>query len=417
VLPGSDVEANEQWTLVRNARQLLTLQGTRGPRRGRAMADLGIVPHGAILIRNGLIEDIGPARRVENLAGAKRAHEIDATGKVVMPAFVDADMALVVPAPLERSDGSGPMYDSHVLRVMSRQRVQTRAADVATERARYGCLTVGARTPGATDLKNIGKVLRTHRALQGKPLRIRSIFCPQIPQGAEKFPVSMLELLTLKWLPSIRNKRLCSILEIDVGGPLAMLDRPMLRIIAIAAEELGYAIRLRSAKPLEAMYLELALAMGAIAIVAPNDDLPAFAEALAANGCVRVIPASEGFDNPAMAALELRKSIDEGAAIAIASSYRTTGASSFNMQFLLHLAVYHLGMKPEEAITATTWNPACSLRLSHVTGSLEPGKDADLLLMDVPDYRDLPRRAGHHDVSLVVKRGKAVFRSAALSSD
>jgi imidazolonepropionase len=196
-----------------------------------------------------------------------------------------------------------------------------------------------------------------------------------------------------------------------------MLDRPMLRIIAIAAEELGYAIRLRSAKPLEAMYLELALAMGAIAIVAPNDDLPAFAEALAANGCVRVIPASEGFDNPAMAALELRKSIDEGAAIAIASSYRTTGASSFNMQFLLHLAVYHLGMKPEEAITATTWNPACSLRLSHVTGSLEPGKDADLLLMDVPDYRDLPRRAGHHDVSLVVKRGKAVFRSAALSSD
>jgi imidazolonepropionase len=191
----------------------------------------------------------------------------------------------------------------------------------------------------------------------------------------------------------------------------------MLRTIAIAAEELGYAIRFRSANPLEPMHLELALAMGAIAIVAPNDNLPAFAEALTANGCVRVIPASEGFDNPAKASFGMRKAIDEGAAIAIASSYRTTRASSFNIQFLLHLAVHQLGMTPEEAITATTWNPACSLRLSHVTGSLEPGKDADLLLMDVPDYRDLARRAGHHDVSLVVKRGKAVFRAAALSCD
>jgi imidazolonepropionase len=130
-----------------------------------------------------------------------------------------------------------------------------------------------------------------------------------------------------------------------------------------------------------------------------------------------VIPASEGFDDPARAASDMRKAIDEGAAIAIASSYRTTGFSSFNMQFLLHLAVHQLGMTPEEAITATTWNPACSLRLSHVAGSLEPGKAADLLVMDVPDYRDLARRAGHHDVSLVMKGGKPVFRGAALSSD
>ena len=113
----------------------------------------------------------------------------------------------------------------HALRVTSRQRVQTRAAAVAVERARYGCLTVGARTPGATDLQNIGKVLRTHRALQSKPLRIRSIFCPQIPQGAETFAASMLELLTLKWLPSIRQKRLCSVLEISAGRPAGRAGR------------------------------------------------------------------------------------------------------------------------------------------------------------------------------------------------
>jgi imidazolonepropionase len=87
------------------------------------------------------------------------------------------------------------------------------------------------------------------------------------------------------------------------------------------------------------------------------------------------------------------------------------------MQHLLHLAVHRLGLTPEEAITATTWNPACSLRLSRVTGSLEPGKSADLLLMEVSDYRELARRAGHHDVSLVMRAGQIVLRSPPLSVD
>ena len=63
------------------------------------------------------------------------------------------------------------------------------------------------------------------------------------------------------------------------------------------------------------------------------------------------------------------------------------------------------------------WNPACSLRLSQATGSLEPGKSADLLIMEAGDYRDLPRRAGHHDVSLVMRRGRTILRSPALSVD
>jgi imidazolonepropionase len=362
------------------------------------MTDLSIVPHGTVLIRNGVIEDVGPARRVENLAGAKKAREIDATGRVVMPAFVDSDMALVVAAP-DTDQG---------LRVTSRQRVQARAAVVASEWARYGCLSVGARTPWATDIKNIGKVLRTHQALQSKPLRIRSIFSPA--KGD-------LDALTSKWLPAVRLKKLASILELTVEEPPASFDDLQLRTAAIAAAALGFAIRLRSAAPLRPAHLELALAAGAIAIVAPHDNARAFIGPLASVGCVRVIPASEGFDDSANAAREMRTALDEGAAIALSSSYRTRATSSCNMQFLLHLAVCQLGMAVEEAITALTWNGACSLRLSHVTGSLEPGKAADLLLLDVPDYRELPRRAGHHDVSLAMRAGQVVFRNSPLTQD
>ena len=96
----SEPASGDQWTLVRNARQLLTLHGPSGPRRGPAMdRPRTSFPKGTLLIRNRIIEDVGPARRVENLASARSAREIDATGRVVMPAFVDADVSLVALAP------------------------------------------------------------------------------------------------------------------------------------------------------------------------------------------------------------------------------------------------------------------------------------------------------------------------------
>lgn len=384
------------------------------------MNELNIVPKGALLIRNGIIEDVGPARRVENLAGARRAREVDATGRVVMPAFVDADVSLA------DCSGKANGKDAPAIPLMSRKTVLTRAAAMSAECARYGCLAVGAHTRCATDLRNAGKLLRIHQTLQSKPLRIRSIFSPQFPPGRET-PAQVLDALTSQWLPSVKSGKLASVVELTVFGPepapeapklnISTLDLSVIQAAAVAASGLGFTIRLRSPYRLEAAHLQLALSSGAIGIVAPMDTLRAFVGPLSAIGCIRVIPASESFDDPDNAAPAIRSAIVEGAAIALTSSYRLRGASSLNMQHLLHLAVHELGLTPAEAIVATTWNPACSLRLSRVTGSLEPGKSADLLVMEVPDYRDLPRRAGHHDVSLVMHCGRIVLRSPALSVD
>lgn len=381
------------------------------------MNELSIVPKGALLIRNGIIEDVGPARRVENLAGARHAREIDATGRVVMPAFVDADVGLLTTrAP--GANSTDPAEDkSAALRLMSRKKVLGLASAMSAECARYGCLSIGAHTRCATDLQNIGKLLRVHQALQSNPVRIRSIFSPQFPPGDGRTPAQMLEALTSKWLPAVRSKKLAGVVELTVDGADPALDVPMLRAVGVAAAGLGYAIRLRSLCRLEPVHLQLALSAGAIGIVAPMDAQRTFTGPLSAIGCVRVIPASEGFDDPDNAVPAIRGAINEGAAIALTSSYRILDHSSLNMQYLLHLAVRQLGLTPEEAITATTWNAACSLRLSHVTGSLEPGKSADLLLMEVADYRELPRRTGHHDVSLVMRGGQIILRRSSLSVD
>src|SRR5579863_8168679 len=132
---------NTRWTLIRGARQLLTLRGASGPRRGSAMTDLSIIPDGAVLIRDGVIEEVGSTRRVENLVPARLARVIDATGRVVMPAFVDPDIALAASHPA--ADGISGETD---IRRMSRHRLEAAAAALAADLARYGVLTVGAHT-------------------------------------------------------------------------------------------------------------------------------------------------------------------------------------------------------------------------------------------------------------------------------
>jgi imidazolonepropionase len=413
--------SGEDWTLVRNARQLLTLQGPSGPRGGPA-TELSIVSNGAVLIRNGVIEQVGSARRLENLAGARKAREIDATGKLVMPGFVDADVGLVTPA-ATRNARNELRDEATALRLMSRKRIIARAAATAAECARYGSLSIGAHTRYATDLQNIGKVLRTHQVLQLKPLRIRSIFSSVFENTSAKSPLETMEILVNKWLPAVRARKLSGLVEFAIAEPengsstpsiSQAAERARLRTAAVAAASLGYAIRLRSTSSLEPPELQLALSAGATGIIAPMDRRNSFFGPLSAIGCVRVIPASEAFDNP-QASTFVRNSINEGACIALTSSYRAQGTSTMNMQYLLHLGVHSLGLTEEEAILATTWNAACSLRLSHVTGSLEPGKPADLLILDVPDYRELARRAGHHDASIVMRAGQVIYRNAPLS--
>ncbi len=379
------------------------------------MSELNIVPRGALLIRNGVIEDVGPGRRVENLAAARQAHEIDAAGKIIMPAFVDADVSLVTPGIRESGD-SAQWPEAPGYRPMSRKTALARAGALSCEYARYGTVTVGAHTRCADDLKNIAKVLRAHQALQMKPQRIRSVFSPRFAPGGSRTPAQSLETLLMKWLPSIKARKFASVVEFTAGAEGSRLDNAMLRTAAVTAAGMGYAIRLRSELRPEARDLELALSAGAIAIIAPIDNLRAFTDPLSAIGCVRVIPASQGFDDDAVnAGGAIRDAIDEGVPIALTSSYRTSATSTLNMQHVLHLAVEKLGMNPAEAITAATWNPACSLRLSNITGSLEPGKSADVVVMDVPDYRELARRAGHHDASLVMRAGKTIAGGASLS--
>jgi imidazolonepropionase len=331
---------------------------------------------------------------VENLARSRHALEIDASGRIVLPAFVDPDAVLVMPPPSVKNAS---------LKVLSLRRLEIAAAATAAERARAGTLTVGAHTGYAPDLRDSVKVLRIHQALQGKPLRIRSILSPPP------------KILAEKWLPAIRERKLAGMLELAADGGASVSNFELFRSLATVAAALGYSVRLRANGLLDPEILEFATGAGVVSVVAPSGF--ACPGALADMGCVHVIPMPEAFREDRNQRVSVRKAIDAGTPIALGSGYGSNGSAAFNPQFLLHLACDRFGLTCEEAIVATTHNAACALRLSHVAGSFDPGKAADLVVMDVPDYHELARRVGHSDAEMVMRAGQPVYRRAPVTPD
>src|SRR4051812_17197336 len=125
--------------LIRGARHLVTMRGLRGSRRGPALREINVISDGAILIRGGILTEVGPSRRVENLAEARNAIEINAAGRVVMPGFVDAHTHLAFPPPgIHVAEGESAVRALHTA---TGHRLEARARNCLDAMVRHGTTT------------------------------------------------------------------------------------------------------------------------------------------------------------------------------------------------------------------------------------------------------------------------------------
>jgi imidazolonepropionase-like amidohydrolase len=152
-------------TLIRGARQLLTLRGPNGPRRGADLNNLGIIHDGAVLITDGAIAEVGPSRRLENLAIARGAEEIDASGCVVLPGFVASDVQLV---------SNTSELSPRVLKALALHAVE--------EAIRHGTTAIEATAGPELTAAAALKILRVHAALRELPFTFVSTLLTSDPQ-------------------------------------------------------------------------------------------------------------------------------------------------------------------------------------------------------------------------------------------
>jgi imidazolonepropionase len=334
---------------------------------------------------------MGRARGVENAREARKAQELHFHGAVVLPGFVEPD-GIIAPPGLH----------------MPRKQRETEAARRSADHARYGYLAAGAHTAGAEDFREIVKMLRAIQNAHLRPLRLRSILCLPFaePGGGNR---RLLVAAADKWLPAVQKRRLAVTAEVvihDGGSPAAAVETQSL---VEAAGGLGFALRFRSMAPLSGEQAAAAARAGAISVVAPlgGEETGALGSAT-----VHVVPCAGLLDAPSGGLA--KKALAGGVCLALSADYGSM-EPGVNPQLMMYLAVRRLGMTPEEAITALTWNAACSLRMSNFAGCIETGRPADLIAVDVGHYSEIARRAGSNDVSLVMRGGRIVYARAAVT--
>ena len=390
----------EETILIRGARQLITLLGPGKPRRGESLNDLGIVSDGAILIRDGRIEQAGPTRRVENLRAARNAREINAAGRVVMPGFVDAAAQLWPGKPSLRQTESGaaeaiPRRPSGELSGLSARLLAARGGDVLAGMARHGTTTVCAVTSTAPDWATELKMLRVLAGLQANPLDVCVAYA-----GGSGATVDM-ESLCTEVMPVISRRRLA---RFAVANSTAFEPSDLRRFLA-CARGLGFrlGVFIGNRPPAIRLAIEMEAAMVALDSI-PEEEIGDLARSHTITLLQPACGSPLNLDRPRAA----RPLLESGAAVALASGFGLEDGPTYNMQMVISLACSKMGLTPAEAISAATINAAHALGYGEECGSLEPGKRADVIILNVEDYRDLPYRFGINHVHMVLKNGEII---------
>jgi imidazolonepropionase len=408
--------------LIYDATQILTVASPDGPKRGAAMNDLGIIPNGAIAIRHGRVLDVGPSEELRSQIRAERS--LYAGGHLVMPGFVDPHTHLVWAG--ERADEftmrvGGASYLEIMAAgggIMSTVR-HTRAASlddlVAQTRPRlqrmleHGTTTVEIKSGYGLSTQDERKQLAAIGRLQNEsPLTIVPTFlgAHAIPAEYKGRPEEYVDLVVGEMLPSVVEDGSAHFCDVFCEEGAFSLEQSW-RVLN-AAQQLGLGLKIHVDEFKALGGTSLAVELGAISadhlVCTPPNEIERLAQSSTIAVALPGTPFGLGYHDYTPA----RALIDAGGAVALATDCNPGTCWCESMQLMIALACRYMKMTPEEAISAATINAACAVGLGHEVGSLEPGKRADLLLLDLPSHQHLGYRFGTNLVAGVMVGGEMI---------
>jgi imidazolonepropionase len=387
-----------------NCAQVVTLVGPARPRVGPEMSEIGILAPGAILIRDGLIEQVGSPAQVEKLIDAN-CEVVDAGGRVVLPGFVDAHTHPVFAG--TRVDEfeqriKGATYQEIAARGGGIQSTvnRTRAASLdelvnagkryASWFLRGGTTTVEAKSGYGLSLEDELKLLRAIRRLN-EETRLR--YVPTF-LGAHSVPPEFrarreeyVSLLIDEMLPQIAQQKLAEFCDVFCEQNVFTTDEAW-RILS-AARCHGLGLRIHADQLSLSGGAQLAAELSAKTADHLEHTDEAGIIALKTAGVQPVLLPGSVYALGLSHYPSARQMIDAKLAVVLATDFNPGSSPTPSMLTILSLATTQLKMTPGEAITATTINAAYSLNRGDTLGSLERGKVADIVIHDTSDYREL----------------------------
>jgi len=391
----------------------------RGPaeaRRGSLLDDPGLIHDGSVLIRDGLVEEVGLTRRVENLKSARDAVEISAAGRVVMPGFVDSHTHLAFPPPgWAHTDTASAL---NAVKTSSARSIASQMRKYLQAMARHGTTTVEVKSGCGGGPRAELKLLRALSLVNRDPVDVVATFllCLPAPTAGPDPAEEAVEWACAELLPLLHRQRLAQFADI-VWSPSERRQRLIRRYLETAGR-LGLGCRVHADGDGFGDGSKEAAALACHLRIAGIDHLEQIAVAelggMVASGPVITLLPGRAFHTGGCRA-PARALLEAGAAVALGSNFNRSDSPMLNMQTVVWLACRELGMTPAEALVAATINGAYALDRVATAGSIEHGKPADLVVFNVSDYRELGYHSGMNLVHLTMKRGEFIYQEGAVA--
>jgi imidazolonepropionase len=415
--------------IIHSASQLLTLAGD--PQPGHELGNLGIIPDGAILFRDGIILKTGTTK--ELCADYPNEPTLNAEGKVVMPGFVDphthliwaGDRAAEFEMKIEGKSyleilaaGGGILSTVRQTRQASKEELVTQTRQRARSLLKHGTTTAEVKTGYGLETASELKMLDALIELDAEgPLEIVPTFLgahaipPEYQNDSNGYTdhiCSEMLPLVLQWWQANPHTSQRQLPFVDVFCETGAFSLDETRRILTTARHLGFPLKIHADEFDNLGGASLAAELGAVSadhlVKTSEKDIAALAE----TGTISVALPCTPFGLADARYTPARQILDAGGMLALASDINPGIAWCESMQFVLALACRYLRLTPAQAIAAATINAAAAINSAEWIGSLEPGKQADFLVLSVNDYRHLGYRFGTNLVEKVIKKGNLV---------
>ncbi|KAF0995512.1 imidazolonepropionase [Geobacillus sp. TFV-3] len=420
---------------IRRARQLVTLAGgSAAPLVKEKMSDLHIIENGSVWIENGTITAVGSddelARRFADRLD--EADVIDARGKTVTPGLIDPHTHLVYAGSREREwtmrlDGAAYM---EIMNAGGGIHATTKATREASEETLYeeskqrldqfllhGVTTVEAKSGYGLSLEHEIKQLEAAKRLHDThPVDVVSTFlgAHAVPPEWKHDPDEYVRLIINEMIPEVSRRGLAEFNDVFCERGVFTPDEA--RRILEAGNEYGLTPKIHADEIEPYGGAELAAEVGAISadhlLRASDEGVRRMAE----RGVIGVLLPGTAFFLMTKAA-DARRLIDAGVPVALATDCNPGSSPTVSLPLVMSLACLHMRMTPAEAMAAATINAAHAIGRGHLVGSLEPGKKADLVMFNVPNYVQIMYYYGVNHVEMVIKGGEVVVKDGKVRNE